>query len=105
VKNYVNARRSPQDIASGLMLAPGEVTDQVDPDNPHDRGLIDEGVLLPTDAESETPKLAGKALEDRGKELGIEGFSQLSADEKREKVAEAEAALVSEDTTSEEGGQ
>lgn len=36
--------------------------------------------------------LRGEALDARGKELGIEGFSSMSADDKRKAVAEAEAS-------------
>ena len=42
----------------------------------------------PADADSE--ELRGQALDDKGKELGIAGFSSMSADEKREAVAKAE---------------
>lgn len=39
------------------------------------------------------PELAGAALDERVRELAIEGASSMSADEKRAAVADAEAAI------------
>jgi hypothetical protein len=49
--------------------------------------LIDPDVKAP---ESEAGGLAGKALERRAKELNIEGYSTMSADDLRAAVADAE---------------
>jgi hypothetical protein len=35
-----------EDIASGAVFAPGETAVGVNPDNPHDKELIDRGVLV-----------------------------------------------------------
>lgn len=57
--------------------------------------LDGEGPVAPTDVAdngSDDGELKGDALDARVKELGIEGASSMSADEKREAVAKAEAA-------------
>lgn len=90
----MNARRSPQDIASGRMLAPGEIVaaDEVDLESAHDRALVDEGALIKAAFDGPDEELAGEELEQRARELNISGRSKMSADELREKIAEAEAA-------------
>lgn len=104
--SYFNARRAPTDLASGRVLAPGETVEAgdltlgtlEDSDRPtHDQRLVDGGTLqdatlhegAATDSE-DRPLLAGDALEQRARELGIEGRSAMSADELRAAVAEAE---------------
>ena len=42
-------------------------------------------------------RLTGKALEERGAELQIEGFSALNADQKRAAIADHEAGLADQD--------
>jgi hypothetical protein len=44
------------------------------------------------DEDGDEPILRGAALDERGRELGIAGFSSMSADDKRAAIAEAEAS-------------
>ncbi len=80
----------------------GEPTPETDPDlareareatrvteTKFDRGESATSVQAETSGET---KLTGEALDARGAELGIEGFSSMKADEKRAAIAEAEAA-------------
>lgn len=97
---YKNVSGAPRDIASGRVLAPGEIAeDGVDPDNAHDAALIEDESLIPCDPApaEEDGVLRGKALEARAEELDIEGRSAMKADELREAVAAAEAALADND--------
>jgi len=51
-----------------------------------------EAAETPADEDSdETPKLTGDALDERARELDIEGRGTMSADEKREAIAADEA--------------
>lgn len=93
-----------EDLSSGRQVGPG---DELTADDlvlegddaaaiAHDQRLVDD-VLIETTAQGEADKpLAGQALEDRISELGIEGTSSLTADEKREAVADREAELRAE---------
>jgi hypothetical protein len=110
--SYFNTRRAPTDLASGRVLAPGEqVTDtdlvlgRDDDDRvTHDQHLVDGGALglvealeVPVLDSEDRPLLAGEALEQRARELNIEGRSQMSADDLRAAVAEAEADTAADD--------
>jgi hypothetical protein len=44
-EEYVNVSAGPVQIAVGRMLPVGEASDQVDPKNPADEALINEGLL------------------------------------------------------------
>jgi hypothetical protein len=88
---YVGAY--PDTLENGRPLAPGDTVD-ADIEAPHNALLVDAGRLVVLD---ETPKLTGKELEARGKELEIEGFSSMTADEKRDAIAKAEATTTQED--------
>lgn len=105
---YKNARSAPTSIESGRTLAPGEAVQvgelNLDPpeDAPadfvtHDQALINDGSLIEALEAPEPPVLRGAALDKRGEELEIEGWSSMSADQKRAAVAEAEARLTSEE--------
>lgn len=78
-------------LASGRTLLPGDTlpAGAVNPEDPHDRYLLDEGRLRPVDNDE---PLTGDALKQRAAELEIEGRSQMSADELRDAVAQAERA-------------
>jgi hypothetical protein len=102
---YRNVRQAPRDLSSGRVLAPGEEVDAADldlSDGSHDARLVAEGDLLDLDAPDavDDSELRGEALDARGRELEIEGFSKLNADQKRAAVAEAERAAADEN-----GGQ
>lgn len=65
--------------------------------NPPDITVLPGGRKVRTDTRPyadepapETPKLTGAALDARGAELEIEGFSSMKADEKRAAISEAE---------------
>jgi hypothetical protein len=81
----------PEVLADGRTIAPGEPFDRafLDPDDPGDARLIDEGLII----ESEAPQadLEGEDLAERAKALDIRGRSKMSADELREAVALAES--------------
>lgn len=77
-------------LGSGQPIAPGD-TVEIDADDTHDARLLDEGLLIEVAGDnSDDDKLTGKALQDRAAELEIEGRSDLSADELRQAIAEAE---------------
>lgn len=84
------------DLADGRPALPHTVVDDLDPDQPHNQALIEDGQLVAEDLPVDE-KLTGKALDDRCRELEIDGFSQMSADEKRAAVAAAEAATAQPD--------
>jgi hypothetical protein len=89
----------PEDLADGRTIAVDDVVSlsTEEAGHPHNKRLIDDGVLLSLDGSSESEVLTGKALDDRAKELGIEGRSNLGADELRKAVAEAEAQASNDD--------
>ena len=78
--------RRPETLSTGRPLTRSDV---VEPDlsHHHDRWLVEAGLLIP--AEADKP-LAGKALDDRCRELDIDGWSQMTADQKRTAVEAAE---------------
>lgn len=117
--NYRYIGNSPTDLEGGRPIAPGDYTGDIDEIVPAAEGetpdknqqLLEDGMLLeapgveldedlqplPVEPVEETEpagatQLTGKALDDRAKELDIEGRSDMSADELRAAVAEAEAA-------------
>lgn len=86
----------PETLDSGRSVAPGEffvlsVEEQQSSGNARlideEKILIDPSVRAP---ETEPETLTGKALERRAKELDIEGYSTMSADDLRQAVAAAE---------------
>ena len=52
-KEYVNVSTTARQIAAGAMLGPGQSSDLVDAKNPHDKALIDEGHLVPSEGKEE----------------------------------------------------
>lgn len=109
--DYFNARRAPQDLSSGRVLAPGETVKgkdlelgNGDDDLPtFDQRLVDSGVLV--DAEPRQPEvgdLAGEDLEARARELNIKGRSSMNAETLRVAVAEAEAAAATDNANTSE---
>lgn len=87
---YLFTGDHPEPLASGRTLLPGESVpaSAVDPEDPHDRYLLDEQRLRPLVPE----KLTGDALKARAAELDIDGRSEMTADELRKAVAAAERA-------------
>jgi hypothetical protein len=45
----------PEDLACGLVLAPGEVSSRVKPSDPHDKRLIEKGRLVELPAKRSVP--------------------------------------------------
>ena len=93
---YRNVRLAAQDLASGRVIAPGEVVlaDDVDLDDPHDAALVADGLLIEADVPEVDKPLSGAALKERAAELDIDGRAKMSADELRAaiEVAEQDAA-------------
>lgn len=54
MSDYVNVSRAAVTLASGRPLAPGEA-DQIDPKDPHDQGLVNDGLLVVAETAEETP--------------------------------------------------
>jgi hypothetical protein len=81
----------PENLASGRVVAPGEVFERsaLDMDDPHDTRLVEEGVII--DADVTPVRLSGEELQERAKQLRIPNRSNLSADELRTAIARAEA--------------
>lgn len=101
-EHYQNARRAPTDLASGRVLAPGELvaaSDLVlkDPDDAqavtHDAALVDDGALTEANLTPDE-SLQGDDLQARARALGIPRRSTMGADELRVAVAEAEATAA-----------
>jgi len=90
---YVGTR--PQDLPGGRVLAPEAGPVEVDENNPIVADLFDQGKLIEVDVPTEPAKLTGKALQDRAKELDIEGRNEMNADQLRDAVAAKEAELAS----------
>lgn len=94
----------PENLASGRVVAPGEVFERsalaldkpTDADDAaaaaayeHDTRLVEEGVII--DADVTPVRLSGEELQERAKQLRIPNRSNLSADELRTAIARAEA--------------
>jgi hypothetical protein len=88
---YLFAGDHPEPLASGRTLLPGDTVpaDAVNPDDAHDRYLLDEGRLRPVE---DAEPLTGDALKQRAAELDIDGRSQMNAAQLRDAVAQAEQA-------------
>lgn len=84
----------PEDLASGRVVAPGEVfpASALDPKDPHDQRLTAEGLVI--DADPEPQELAGEELEQRARDLNIKGRTGMNADELREAVEKAEKEQI-----------
>lgn len=95
----------PENLASGRVVAPGEVFDRsaLTLDEPedrddraavaayeHDRRLVDDGLVI--DAEVTPVDLQGDALQQRARDLGVEGRSSMSRSELRKAIAQRQAA-------------
>lgn len=92
------------DLEGGRQVEPGEFTGPIDPEAPQNASLISEELLLevadgtykevtgedPPEPVSD-PILKGEALDERARELDIEGRSSMTADELRSAIAAAEA--------------
>lgn len=100
----------PEDLASGRTVAPEEPFESdalarkptgQDPDPAevtawlHDKRLIDEGLII--DAKITPVELEGEALQERARELNIDGRTTMSAARLRKAVAEAEATAPAEE--------
>jgi len=92
----------PDELDGGRPIEPGEFTGPIDTDLPKNKQLLEDELLLDVpngtykkeydSAPPEAPVLLkGAALNKRAEELGIEGRSEMPADELRAAVAEAEA--------------
>jgi hypothetical protein len=77
----------PEDLADGRIVAAGDVV-ELDPNHPHNKRMVDEGLLLPTAGDDGV--LRGEALQRRAAELDIEGRSSMTADELRQAIADKE---------------
>jgi hypothetical protein len=87
--SYTFAGPHPESLASGRPLALGDTDiSGVNPDDPHDKFLIDEGWLV--NASPEPDQLSGDALNERARDLNIKGRSQMGVDELRAAVKQAE---------------
>lgn len=100
----------PDELDGGRPIEPGEFTGPIDPELPKNEQLLADELLLSvpdgTYEEStggpppEAPELLkGEALNKRASELNIEGRSDMSADELRAAVAQAEAEAGATDET------
>jgi hypothetical protein len=78
--------RTPETTSTGRPLEQGD-TFEADTAHHHDRWLIESGRAI--ELESDEP-LTGKALDERCKELEIDGWSSMTADQKRDAVKAAE---------------
>lgn len=89
----------PEDLASGRVVAPEEVFDRdaLDMQSAHDKRLVDDGLII--DAKITPVALEGEALQERARELNIEGRTTMSATKLRRAVAEAEARDATDDAT------
>lgn len=90
-RDYVHVGDHAEVLHSGRSIGPG---DRVPPDELQegDQYLVDEGRLVP-DANEEiatNAPLSGEALQDRARELDIDGRSNMTADALRAAVSEAE---------------
>lgn len=94
-----------ENLSCGQMVAPGETSDRVDPKDSHDRGLIDEGKLIPVSGEKQAPDYtATEAAEKLAAEEGIDlttisgtgSDDNITQDDVKEAVAarDAEAAAA-----------
>jgi hypothetical protein len=98
----------PVDTADGRVLGPGDTVEDLDHTDPHNARLIQAGFLrLQRDpavrASAKSPKPPTKTeLQERARELEVEGRSTMTVDELREAVATAEADQT-EDTASPAG--
>lgn len=77
------------DTAEGFTLAPGETSDRIDPDLPHNRRLIESGRLVETN--DEQPVTKADLLEE-AKALDISGRSKMTASELQAAIDEAKAS-------------
>jgi hypothetical protein len=77
----------PEDLSDGRIVAAGDVV-ELDPNHPHNKRMVDEGLLLPTAGDDGV--LRGEALQRRAAELDIEGRSGMTADELRQAIADQE---------------
>lgn len=82
----------PEDLFSGRVLGPHEEVElsKEEASHPHNKRLIDEELLIPVDEKKEPQLLEGEQLRNKGKKLKIEGYSTMSADDLRAKIAEIE---------------
>lgn len=87
------SHRQPTTLASGQPLTLGDVVAD-DALADEDRWLVDDARLVPVEDSEIYPdapeELSGEALKQRAKELGVEGYSNMKADELRAAVAEKE---------------
>jgi len=83
---YKYIGRNPETLSTGRPLAAHDLV-EIDLAHHHDRWLVDSGRLIPIDTDGE---LTGKALDARCKELNIDGWSSMTADQKRAAVKTAE---------------
>jgi hypothetical protein len=81
----------PDGGAYARSLSVGEIADDVDLSNDHNKRLLKEERIIKVDPDAPPPKLAGAALAARAEQLEIEGRTTMTADELRDAVEKAEA--------------
>lgn len=88
-KNFLVSPGPPIDTDSGQVAGPGE-TVKVDPDNDHNRRLVETGRLVEL-SESTTKEPTKAELQARAGELDVAGRSSMNVDQLKAAIAEAEA--------------
>jgi hypothetical protein len=79
-----------ESLDGGRPVAPGEYTGPIDPTQPHNAQMIEQGLLIEGSPPDPDQPLSGDELEARAKALKIPGRSTMTADELRSAVAAAE---------------
>jgi hypothetical protein len=98
---YVHVGEHAENLESGALIGPGEHV-PADALGDGDRWLIEDGVLRDVDSFGGETVVAGDALQQRARDLQIQGRSTMSADELRDAVAAREAEIASDPA---EGGE
>lgn len=115
MKEYRFVGSHADELEGGRPIEPGEFTGPIDASEAKNHQLVEDGLLIEVsdgtyqntyghkapEPPMSQPRLTGADLDKRARELDIEGRSDMSADELRDAVAQAEELLGSEegDTT------